>query len=83
MSTVVVAGAAVVSIVLTMFLLGEQRANRVVAQVQAYPRTYAGHTLTLRLENFGPAPALDVDLTYRVVAPDGSVGARNGTARPS
>lgn len=83
-STVVVAVAAVVSAILTAFLLLEQRANRSVAQVEAYPALYgpSGMILSLRLHNYGPAPARDVELVYRLVGRDGETLGERRHAQP-
>ncbi|MEX2546242.1 MAG: hypothetical protein WD830_00465, partial [Chloroflexota bacterium] len=83
-STVVVAFAAVFSIAMTMVLLWDIRATRSAAQVEAYPRLWGpnGMILALRLENYGPAPARSVALTYRLRDPETKVIAekRHGQA---
>lgn len=75
LSTAVVALTAVISIALNVFLVFEQRANRSVAQVEAYPALHGpnGVFLSVRLENYGPANARDVELVYRLRDPAGEV----------
>lgn len=84
MSTVIVAITAVLSIALSMFLLFDIRATRSAAQVVAYPRLWSpgGMILALRLANYGPAAARDVELVYTLRDREGKVVAerRHGQA---